>query len=283
MAIEEYADLYPARKAQLLRHGGSRVGDRDVTVATTWDLSLDAVHDSEPAAADLINLLAFFAPDDIDVEIITAAAEHLPPTLGEAIRDPIHRGDCIAALRRYSLVELEDDKLSVHRLVQEVTRQRLGEHGLHKWAEVAILVLDQAFEFGPDDPATWAASERVASHVEAAAAAIPEDLSSGPISSLIGETAHYRYVRASYTSAEPLMRRALEIDEAAYGPDHPEVARVLNNLAQLLQATNRLSEAEPRMRRALEVFSASHGPDHPSTQTVAGNLAVLQQAQGRDE
>ena len=38
--------------------------------------------------------------------------------------------------------------------------------------------------------------------------------------------------------AEPLMRRALAIDEQAYGDDHPEVARHLNNLAQLLPATN---------------------------------------------
>ncbi len=36
------------------------------------------------------------------------------------------------------------------------------------------------------------------------------------------------------------MKRALAIDEKSYGPDHPDVARDLNNLAQLLQATNRL-------------------------------------------
>ena len=32
---------------------------------------------------------------------------------------------------------------------------------------------------------------------------------------------------------------------ARYGPDHPDVATGLNNLAQLLEATNRLAEAEP--------------------------------------
>ena len=53
-------------------------------------------------------------------------------------------------------------------------------------------------------------------------------------------------------AAEPLMRRALEIDEKSYGPEHPNVAIRLNNLAQLLQATNRLEAAEPLMRRALE-------------------------------
>jgi hypothetical protein len=37
--------------------------------------------------------------------------------------------------------------------------------------------------------------------------------------------------------AEPLMRRALAIDEARFGAEHPDVARDLNNLAQLLKAT----------------------------------------------
>jgi hypothetical protein len=38
------------------------------------------------------------------------------------------------------------------------------------------------------------------------------------------------------SKAEPLMRRALAIDEQSYGPEHPEVAIALNNLAALLWA-----------------------------------------------
>ena len=49
----------------------------------------------------------------------------------------------------------------------------------------------------------------------------------------------------------------------------------LNNLAQLLQATNRLAEAEPLMRRAREILADSLGPDHPSTKTVRENLEAL--------
>jgi hypothetical protein len=35
------------------------------------------------------------------------------------------------------------------------------------------------------------------------------------------------------------MRRALAIADASYGPDHPNVATALNNLAELLRATSR--------------------------------------------
>ena len=38
---------------------------------------------------------------------------------------------------------------------------------------------------------------------------------------------------------------ALTIDEQSYGPEHPEVAIRLNNLARLLKATNRLDNEGP--------------------------------------
>ncbi len=78
-----------------------------------------------------------------------------------------------------------------------------------------------------------------------------------------------------YVEAEPLMRRALEIDEASFGNNHPNIARDLNNLAQLLQATNRLQEAEPLMRKALEIFKESLGPDHPRSVMTQENLNDL--------
>ena len=77
------------------------------------------------------------------------------------------------------------------------------------------------------------------------------------------------------------MRRALVIDEQSFGPEHPEVATDLNNLAQLLKDTNRLAEAEPLMRRAVEIFSKfgeTTGHEHPHMQTAIGNYRRLLEA-----
>ena len=60
------------------------------------------------------------------------------------------------------------------------------------------------------------------------------------------------------------MRRALEIDEVAFGEQHPTVANRLDNLAQMLQDTDRSEEAEPLMRRALEIDEAAFGRQHPA-------------------
>ena len=75
--------------------------------------------------------------------------------------------------------------------------------------------------------------------------------------------------------AEPLMRRALEINESAFGNQHPTVAICLNNLAALLLNTNRLGEAEPLMRRALEINESAFGNQHPTVTICLNNLAAL--------
>lgn len=79
------------------------------------------------------------------------------------------------------------------------------------------------------------------------------------------------------SEAEPLMRRALAIDEDSFGAQHPEVAIDLHNLAQLFKNTNRLAEAEALMRRALAILENSFQFDHPSVATVRGSLTALLQ------
>ena len=71
----------------------------------------------------------------------------------------------------------------------------------------------------------------------------------GPTSRLMNELGLYLKIRCQFPDAERLYHRALAIDEASYGPDHPRVATELNNLASLLWATNRLGEAQPLMHR----------------------------------
>ena len=86
-----------------------------------------------------------------------------------------------------------------------------------------------------------------------------------------------------WTEAEALYRRALAIDEQSFGPEHPKVARDLNNLAQSLQDANRLAEAEPLMRRHLEIlfdFNARNGHEHPHLHAAIVNYTALLEQMG---
>jgi hypothetical protein len=81
--------------------------------------------------------------------------------------------------------------------------------------------------------------------------------------------------------AEPLMHRALAIDEAAYGPDDPEVATDLDRLTVLLYKMRGQAEAEPLIRRSLAVREAASGPKHPDVATSLSYLAEILESTNR--
>jgi tetratricopeptide (TPR) repeat protein len=81
--------------------------------------------------------------------------------------------------------------------------------------------------------------------------------------------------RNRHDESESLHRRALAIREKSYGPDHPDVAESLNNLALVFQATNRFAEAEALFSRAFAICQERFGADHPRTVTARKNLAAL--------
>ena len=84
---------------------------------------------------------------------------------------------------------------------------------------------------------------------------------------------------ARWDDCETQQRKALA--EAEGHANAKLVATASNNLAQLLQATNRVGEAEPLMRRALEISMASFGEHHPTVAIRLNNLALLLQDTNR--
>lgn len=80
--------------------------------------------------------------------------------------------------------------------------------------------------------------------------------------------------------AEPLYRKAVEIGESVLGPDHPDLATWLNNLATLVRDRGDLDAAEPLQRRALSIGEKVLGPAHPDLGAQIINLASLLAARG---
>ena len=61
--------------------------------------------------------------------------------------------------------------------------------------------------------------------------------------------------QGAYAKAEPLYLRALAITEKALGPDHPDTATSLNNLALLYGSQGAYAKAEPLLRRGIGIQS----------------------------
>ena len=122
VGIADYRRQLAAARPKVLAWRSPNAG-YPFSMAQAWQASLDhAAHDC-PAAGELMPLLAFLAPEAIPRDLLGAKPEALP----EGLRDPFDRDGAIEALGRFSLVRVEPDSLTVHRLVQAVTRDGLDE------------------------------------------------------------------------------------------------------------------------------------------------------------
>lgn len=78
-----------------------------------------------------------------------------------------------------------------------------------------------------------------------------------------------------YSEAQTPLKRALTIFQKVLGPEHPDVAHSLNNLATLYHNQGRDAEAEPLFQRALAILEKVRGPEHPQTMTVRRSYKAL--------
>src|SRR5450755_530016 len=282
MDLMSYWLMYQQQRDELLKKRGGLVADHPEPVATTWSLSFQRIEKKNPAAAALLRLCAFLAPDAIPEEILTADASVLGSVLTPVAADAFRLNEAIEALRAYSLVRRDpkEKTLSIHRLVQAVVQDTLEKAERHSWAMRAMLAVNAAF---PDvEHGTWPQCERLLTQALVAAQSIEHyQVISEEAGRVLNKIAAYLWDRARYAEAEPLYQRALHIWEQQLGPAHPDVAHSLNGLANLYRKQSKYAEAEPLYQRALRIREQQLGPEHPQVAYPLSNLASLYHEQGK--
>ena len=247
--LDAYLKAYQRRQTELLHERGKDQQYHHEAVATTWSLNFEQVEQLNPTAADLLRFLAFLAPDAIPEEMIVAGASELGPQLQKLATDETLLDQPMKVLNRFSLVQRDTDKhlLFIHRLVQAVLRATLTPKTQREWAERTVRAVNLAF---PDvtNVELWTQCERVLPHALACADLINDyTLALPEAARLLNQTGYYLDDHAQYEQAKPLYERALAINEQVLGPNHPDTASSLNNLAELYEARVTMSKPDPSM------------------------------------
>ncbi|MEX2530548.1 MAG: serine/threonine-protein kinase [Gemmatimonadota bacterium] len=83
-----------------------------------------------------------------------------------------------------------------------------------------------------------------------------------------------------YAEAEPLAREALELREAALGPDDPDLPAAYNTLGWILHQVGNHAEAAPVLVQAVETGRRLHPEGHPILARALNDLGVNLEARG---
>ena len=97
---------------------------------------------------------------------------------------------------------------------------------------------------------------------------------------ILNQEAAELYRTGRYDRAVVVAKKALEVAERNVGPNHPDVAASLNNLAMLHQAMADYGKAKPLYEKAMEICRKALGDEHPSYAKSLSNLAALYQMTG---
>ncbi|MGW6931367.1 FxSxx-COOH system tetratricopeptide repeat protein, partial [Lentzea sp. NPDC054927] len=287
LPVATYLTMLRTRTIEMIGRG--RVVGRDQTLATLWDMSLTELGRHHPAALQLLDLLAHLAPAPVPLDLFTTNSHDLPTPLADIVTDPIAFTDAVGALADHFLIRRTTNEMTiVHRLLQQSLRARHSASRPWESAEHPNTAVQELLAADlPDEietmPSNWFRWRTLLPHV----LAVCEDLrasSANAIGSsawLLDHAATYLRVHSQPADAKPLYERALAINEAVYGPDHPSVAINLNSLGNALQDLGQPADAVPLLERALAINEAVYGPNHPSVATnlnsLGNALAVLGQ------
>lgn len=246
-----------------------------------------------PAAAQLLRLCAYAAPEPLPERFFHEAAEHLPEPLAEVAAAPLVWNRVVGELIRYGLAQrpaipaLErgsdaatETALVLHRLTQQVVRSRLAQVPQDPRSLQAVLLA-----VCPRDtnlPENWPRLASLAAHVDQLYGYVDRGwLDNRRHSWLLDRVASYfQDGPALYAAAVERFRRALALDSQDLGEEHPDTLTRMNNLAHTLWRQGDLPGARALQEQVLALRRRILGEEHPDTLTSMSNLAITLWSQG---
>jgi tetratricopeptide (TPR) repeat protein len=283
ITLGEYLSHYEGYWAELLKtHRPER--EYPDSVAMTWELSLRQVEREQPMAAELMSLCAYLSPEGIELNLLQQGAPFLPAGLAGVVGNPLRVESAVGELRRYSLVDVEQRRVSFHPLVGALARDRLDDAGRKRWAESAVRMLGELFLFDSGNVQTWARCAPLLPHAMAAAMqAEAAEAAPTETAGLLNEVGRYLHKRAQFAEAEQVLLRALAIVRRVFGAEHVRMSAVANNLGRVYRSLGQWEQAHEQFTLAMKCDQAAYGSMHPHVAEVANNLATCLQVKGDAE
>ncbi|MGW2640972.1 FxSxx-COOH system tetratricopeptide repeat protein [Streptomyces sp. NPDC001348] len=276
VSLAHYLRIFRTRRADLLTRG--RPLAYEGTVDTAFSLLVGQLHDTQPAAVQLLSFCALFAPDQIPVYKILDHPAQLPAPLRDAAADPVDGPEVIGALYRNSLLTPDTDRgesARIHRLVRDIAFDHIPETDRPELVSAAIEVMAALFPNTPGALETRSTCVQLLPH---AYSLIVHGSRLGvttlSFADLLDRVAYYLLVWTTETErASELQEQSLGIRRRIPPLDSPATATCLNGLATAMRHMGNLDRSRELHEQALAMHYRVHPGDHPDTSTTLTDLS----------
>jgi len=278
MAVSQYLELLDTQLLRMMDQNAP--SGYDNTTAATWLLSLERLRQQAPAAAKLLELCAFFAPEPIPTSLLYSSRfTSLLLPFDPNLHDPILQGQLIREIGRYALASVDSAQTSIqmHRLVQAVVQDNLDETQQQENRRHVQEILAAAGRGDPDVLSSWPMYARLWPHIRRTETLQSRD---PEVRQLVIDMVRYLWRQGDFASSQGLADEALNLWRREVGED--ATALLLSfHLGNALRSQASYAEAFAIDRHATERLTELVGGDHPYSIMAAGNLSADYRALGR--
>ena len=256
------------------------------TVASTWLVSAGTLKDDQKTRAyKLLELLAFFAPVPVHMDLIRSVpAGMLPPDLEFELADDEARQAMVNAISQRSLAKVHPAEpgrgpvLEMHRLVQLFIATTLLPAQADAYRAAVRGALVQARPENPLEPRTYRDFVEVIPHLEPSGALTGEDPS---VRSLILDTCRSLHIQGEFRSCLRLINKTLPLWQRLLDPSDDDLLTLMRVKAL---AQGGLGDQRARLAIDEEVYElavAARGPDDERALRARGGIASALRFLGR--
>ncbi|HEY8473418.1 MAG TPA: tetratricopeptide repeat protein [Natronosporangium sp.] len=270
VGFDDYRRLLTDQFTRLATQPGEG-GSAQRTIDGVWRVTMDQIRRRSPLAAEVLAVIAWLAPEALPEDVLAPMAD-----------DPTELAEALALLASYSMISRAGGMVTVHRLVQAVTRADAEATGADDPGGMAAELLADA---APEDPAGdvdgWPRWNQLLAHIDALLDYLDEQHTNLTALWLADEAATYRLSQGQVAAAIAQFERAVADSRRILGDDDPATWTFRNNLARAYLDAGRVGAAIPVFEQVLADRQRLFGDDHPATMTSRNNLAAAYRAAGR--
>ena len=278
MPVHQYLDLFESKYAELLRVDPP--ADYDLPVAAAWNVSLDRLREDHPAALQLLQVCAYFAPEPVDWDFFSAVrGVSAPSALRAALDDPIKLARAVREIGRYALARIDHRKstIQVHRLVQRVLIEQMNGTERAEMRHCAHEILAHADPRNPQRSSEWPRYSALLPHVRASRMVECED---AWVRELVLNEARFLLARSDYAAALDAAEEAAGAWRRLLGDEHEHVIAADQVRAEALRWLNRYTEAYELQSNLVDRCRQVLGERDEATQRALSVLAILLRLRG---
>lgn len=254
-------------------------------VTSTWEISFKAI--VMEGSKQLFYLCSFMASNKIPVKMFVDACDLLPEPLCNDLHTIIRTNSIVTELRKYHLTTGDGSYITIHKLVQEVVRNKIADDS--QWLQLCLLIFKKLYHLEYANLNSHNEFALLTPHVESflcnasTSSHFQSNTLKNDLASIFFNCGRGHYSLGDGEAALEMLNKALAIQECILEKNHLDTVATYVYIAMVCDSLGKRSIALDFYNKALVINEDLYGKRSTETAEIYNHIAGTYRRLGKYE